>query len=179
MAGLVAKNYCDAIFTIAQEDHKLDLYKEQLMFVDASMQDADFYKIIGHPRISRIQKKEMLTSVYEKELDPTLLNFLKLLIDKNHFRALHDIVKEYIKNYNEVNRIQVVFVRTAASLSDDEVPRLRNTLETKLNKKIDMRITIDEDLIAGVRVKINDMVIDNSALARLHRMHRDIVTNKI
>lgn len=179
MAGIVAKNYCDAIFTIAQEDDKLDLYKEQLMFVDFSMMEANFYEIIGHPKISRVQKKEMLERVFQESLDPTLLNFLKLLIDKNHFKAMHEIVKEFIKNYNEVNRIQVVYVRSAVSLKDEEIKRLSDALETKLNKKIDMRITVDEDLIAGIRVKINDMVLDNSALARLERMHRDIATNKI
>lgn len=179
MAGLVAKNYCDAIFSIAVEDAKLDLYKEQLLFVDETMQDADFYAMIGHPRISRAQKKEMLEAVYGKELDATLLNFLKLLIDKSHFRAMHEIVKEYIRNYNEVNHIQVVHVRSASALSDDEVKRLSETLENRLNKKVDMRMAVDEDLIAGIRVKIDDLVIDNSARARLARMQRDIVANKI
>ena len=176
MAGLVAKSYCDAIFAIAQEDHKLDMYKEQLLFVDQTMKDADFYTVLGHPKISKKQKKEILEEVYKHDLDPVLLNFMKLLIDKGHFKAMHEIVKEYIQNYNEVNHIQVVYVKSAAALKEEEAKRLKKTLEEKLNKTIDMRLSVDEELIAGIRVKINDTLIDNSALSRLERMHREIVS---
>lgn len=53
---------------------------------------------------------------------------------------------------------------------------MKKTLEEKLNKTIDMRLSVDEELIAGIRVKINDTLIDNSALSRLERMHREIVS---
>ena len=105
-----------------------------------------------------------------------LINFMKLLIDKGHFKAMHEIVKEYIRNYNEVNHIQVVYVKSAAALKEEEAKRLKKTLEEKLNKTIDMRLSVDEELIAGIRVKINDTLIDNSALSRLERMHREIVS---
>ena len=65
--------------------------------------------------ISKKQKKEILEEVYKHDLDPVLLNFMKLLIDKGHFKAMHEIVKEYIRNYNEVNHIQVVYVKSAAA----------------------------------------------------------------
>lgn len=179
MAGLVAKNYCEAIFSIALEDKTLDLYKEQLQFVDETMAEADFYTILSHPKISRSEKKDVLEKVYAKDLDATLLNFLKLLIDKGHFRSLHDIVKEYIKSYNEVNNIQVVYVRSASVLKEDEIQRLIKALENKLHKKIDLRLCVDEDLIAGIRVKINDEIIDNSAVSRLERMRKSVSLTKI
>ena len=37
MAGIVSKNYCDALFALAQEDQKLDVYKEQLNVVADSV----------------------------------------------------------------------------------------------------------------------------------------------
>ena len=41
MAGIVSKNYCDALFALAQEDEKLDVYKEQLNVVADSVKKDD------------------------------------------------------------------------------------------------------------------------------------------
>lgn len=174
MAGIVAKNYCDAIFAVAQEDNTLDLYKEQLLLVDDTLKDDQFRFVMSHPKISHDEKKQVLENVYGTVLDHTLLNFLKLLVDKGRFIRMHEIVKEFIKQYNEVNQIQVVYVSSAKALREEETQRLKEALEKKLNKHIDMRQRIDEDLMAGIRVKINDQVIDNSAKSRLQRLRKHI-----
>mgnify|MGYP002514669586 CR=1 FL=1 len=43
-------------------------------------------------------------------------------------------------------------------------------LEKRTNKKIELRCKVNEDLIAGIRIKINDDILDNSAAAHLSRM---------
>ena len=171
MAGVVSKSYCDAIFSLAQEEGKLDLYKEQLDLVAENVkQDANYRAVMADPKISKEEKKELLVKVYGDAIDPMLLNFLKLLVDKGRFRFIEEIVKEYTKEYNKVNNIQVVYVKSAASLSEEEVARLKATLEKKLNKKVDFVLSVDSDLIAGIRMKINDQIIDNSARGKLERL---------
>lgn len=172
MAGIIAKNYCDAIFEIAKEDQTLDLYKEQLTFVDELIRDVDFYAVLAHPKISHEKKKTMLVEAFQESVDATLLNFLKLLVDKGHIRSLHAIVKEYTKSYNEVHHIQVVYVYSATMLQEDEKKRLCETLEIKLHKSIDLRCQMDESLIAGLRIKINDKIIDNSAKLQLMQLQK-------
>ena len=84
MAGIVSKNYCDALFALAQEDEKLDVYKEQLNVVaDSVKKDDEFSAVMAHPKISKEEKKGMLETIYGKQIDHMLLNFLKLLIDKD------------------------------------------------------------------------------------------------
>ena len=53
MAGVVSKSYCDAIFSLAQEEGKLGLYKEQLDLVAENVkQDANYRAVMAHPKIS-------------------------------------------------------------------------------------------------------------------------------
>ena len=76
MAGIVSKNYCDALFALAQEDQKLDVYKEQLNVVaDSVKQDDEFRAVMAHPKISKEEKKGMLETIYGKQIDHMLLNF--------------------------------------------------------------------------------------------------------
>ena len=171
MAGIVSKNYCDALFALAQEDEKLDVYKEQLNVVaDSVKKDDEFRAVMAHPKISKEEKKGMLETIYGK-----LLNFLKLLIDKGRFAKIEEIRREYNKAYNDFNNIQVVHVKSATPLQKEEIAKLKETLEKKLQKKVDFVLSTDKDLIAGIRIKINDQIIDNTALGRLQRLKRTVL----
>lgn len=176
MAGIVSKSYCDAIFSLAQESHQLDQYKEQLELVCETVKnDAQYRAVMTHPKISKENKKEMLEAIYGKELDHTLLNFLKLLVDKGRFRNIEDITKEFVKSYNIEKDIQVVYVKSAAPLKAQEVAQLKEKLEIKLKKNVDFILSVDPDLIAGIRIKINDQIIDNSAIGRLKRLKNAVL----
>ena len=176
MAGIVSKNYCDALFALAQEDEKLDVYKEQLNVVaDSVKQDDEFRAVMAHPKISKEEKKGMLETIYGKQIDHMLLNFLKLLIDKGRFAKIEEIRREYNKAYNDFNNIKVVHVKSATPLQKEEIAKLKETLEKKLQKKVDFVLSTDKDLIAGIRIKINDQIIDNTALGRLQRLKRTVL----
>ena len=179
MAGIAAKSYSDALFEIAKEEHKLDVYKEQLCLVrDLMVQDTKFQSVMNHPKIRKEEKKQLLESVYKDKIEAMLLNFMKLLVDKNRFRILPDITKEFVKSYNLEMGIQVVLIKSAHALSQQEETRLKETLEKKLGKTIDPVFSVDEDLMAGIRIKINDQIIDNTAKAKLERLKKQVVASE-
>ena len=60
-------------------------------------------------------------------------------------------------------------------ISKDPLKILKETLEKKLQKKVDFVLSTDKDLIAGIRIKINDQIIDNTALGRLQRLKRTVL----
>ncbi len=173
MAGIAAISYSDALFALALEEEKSDLIKDQLSFVDKQMQEnKEFLSLMMHPKIHKEQKKQVLQEIFVKQLDRTMLNFLKLLTDKGRFHDLHEICKEYCKRYNEENNIAVAEVCSARSLHQEEVQKIQTMLEKKLNKQVEMHIRIDEDLLAGVRIKINDVVLDHTAWNKMEHLKR-------
>lgn len=171
MASVGSKSYCDALFSLAQEENNLTRYKEQLTFVSESVtKNARYRAIMSHPKISKDDKKKMVDAIYGDHIHHTLLNFLKLLVDKGRFSALIDITKEFVKSYNLANNIQVVYVKSACPLSHVEEKQLNDMLAHKLQKKVTLICSIDPDVMAGIRIKINDQVIDNTALTKLYRL---------
>lgn len=177
MASVVAQSYADALFSIALEEGKLGLYKEQLCDIQTQLQEhPDFMRVLTHPKIAKDEKKEVLANVFEKDIEHTVCNFLKLLIDKGRFQNLSDITKEFVKRYNKENNIVVAMVKSAKALQDKEIDRLQSMLEKKLNKKVEMRLFVDEDLIAGIRIKIGDQVLDNTAKNRMDAL-KSLVQN--
>ncbi|MFR5527482.1 MAG: ATP synthase F1 subunit delta, partial [[Clostridium] innocuum] len=88
MAGIAAKSYSDALFTLAQEEQKLDAFKADLCMMDEQLKAyPDFMRVLTHPKIHKEEKKQTLASVFGSEVNHMVLNFAKLLIDKSRFQS--------------------------------------------------------------------------------------------
>lgn len=175
MAGLVAVNYSEALFELAKEEKKLDQFKNDLSAMDDVLCSSEELKqVLKHPKVEKKDKKHILEQIF-KDVDPYVINFAKLLIDKNRFAHFHEICKCYYNSYNEYNNIEVAYVQSATKLSDEQIKAIKDMLEKKTNKAIEIKTKINEDLLAGVRIKIKDEILDNSAAARLERMKENVV----
>ncbi len=179
MASIVAKNYSEALFELAQEENKLELMKEELMQIDQVIKaHPELQKVLRHPSIEKKDKKEMLLNIFQ-EMDIHVSSFIRLLIDKNRFMNFSDIVREFENQYNEANNIQIAYVYSATTLDGDELTRLQAMLETKTKKTIQLVCKIEETLIAGVKVKINDDIYDNSIATKLNKMKEAVIKSAV
>ena len=81
-----------------------------------------------------------------------------------------------MKCYNVENHIQVVYVNSATALNDEQIAKLKVALMNKLNQKVELVLRVDEDLMAGIRIKINDQIIDNTAKNKLERLKKVVAS---
>lgn len=175
MASISANSYAEALFALGLEEQKLTLYKEQLSVIEKTLEEnLDFVKVLNHPKITKLEKKTLLESIYGNEIDRSVLNFMKLLIDKGRFSLFSQIVKAFMKAYNKEHGIAVAFVKTAEVLDDKQCADIKALLETKLSKKVELQVVVDPSLLAGIRVKVDDLVIDNSAKMRLQKLKESV-----
>ena len=59
-------------------------------------------------------------------------------------------------------------ITSAVDLSVNEVDKIKSSVESKLNKKIDATTEIDTNLIGGIKLRIGNTLIDNSISRRLN-----------
>lgn len=175
MASLVAVNYSEALFELAKEENKLEQLKKDLSAMDDVLCSSEELKqVLKHPKVEKNDKKNILEQIF-KDVDPYVINFAKLLIDKNRFAHFHEIRKCYDNSYNEYNNIEVAYVQSAKELDEKQIKAIKDMLEKKTNRAIEIKTKVNEDLLAGVRIKIKDEILDNSAAARLEKMKENVV----
>lgn len=175
MASLVAVNYSEALFELAKEENKLEQFKKDLSAMDDVLCSSEELKqVLKHPKVEKNDKKNILEQIF-KDVDPYVINFAKLLIDKNRFAHFHEIRKCYDHSYNEYNNIEVAYVQSAKELDEKQIKAIKDMLEKKTNKAIEIKTKVNEDLLAGIRIKIKDEILDNSAAARLEKMKENVV----
>ncbi|MEG0823923.1 MAG: ATP synthase F1 subunit delta, partial [Erysipelotrichaceae bacterium] len=89
MANNIAKAYADALYLIAQEDNKTKEYNEELkMICSVNENNLELIEVMSSPKINKDEKKQLLLNIYKDKIDIHILNFMKLLVDKNHYKEL-------------------------------------------------------------------------------------------
>lgn len=167
--------YAQALFEVAQEAHKEKEFKEGLKELASIWQsEPDFVKALAHPKIKKQEKKDWLVALFKDKIDPVLLNTLLVFNEHGVVSMMDSIYDEYLSCFRKANNIEIVKVETAAQLDTKQIQSLKEMLETKLAKTIELDIKVCPELIAGLRVQASDLVLDNSVLSRLEAIQEKI-----
>ncbi len=104
-----------------------------------------------------------------------LKEFVKYMLRKGRLELLSEVLEifEEIVNKKE-NRLKAA-VLSAIELSDTEKEELKKALETKFQKTIEFEFSVNEKLMAGIVVKIDDVVYDGSINTYLNNLKRKLL----
>ncbi|MCR5265517.1 MAG: ATP synthase F1 subunit delta [Cyanobacteria bacterium RUI128] len=173
---LVAKRYAKALLELSNER----LTKEQILseISDASKSldgSEDLKKVMSSPVIPSSEKNKVLIKVFENNVSEIVLNFLRLLVDKDRFSILKSIVSEYRDEINRLNNMLDIKVTSAIDLNENEKAMIKVKLKSILNKDIELDWATDSSIIGGLVFEAGDNIVDNSLRYKLQEISRNIV----
>lgn len=180
MAELVARRYATAFFEVLKEEDSLDKAYEEFTFVkDLIEKENQFEILLESPRLNQDEKKDMLKEVFEGKVDNRLLGLLYLLIDKQRINHLEGIYSEFRRLYDiENNKIKATAV-TVVGMNDKAKISLKNLLEEKLGKSIELENKVDKNIIGGVQLRIGDKVIDGSIKRKIDLLRESLLNVRV
>ena len=73
------------------------------------------------------------------------------------------------------NNVRVVEVETSHKLSDDQIHSLKELFKNKYQSDIEIDQIVNSELIAGIKVKVNDEVIDLSLQNRFNQIKQQLI----
>lgn len=179
MYEFLDKRYALALYKVAEDKNKVLEYIEDLKAIcDIIDNDKDFQKIIAHPQISSKKKRESFIEIFKDKIDDELLSFLILLIKKDRILFLKEKVKEMENIHLERNNTIRGVVKTTFKLEKDEYDTLVNKLEAKYNKKVILDEVLDEQILGGIWLMLNNEVYDYTIKSELIKIKSLILKDK-
>lgn len=173
---LVSERYAQALLELVSDNlSKEDILKELLDITESVKGSGDLNKVMTSPVISDDEKKNVISKLFENTTNKVILNFLKLLVDKNRFSMLESITKEYKNEINRLNNLLSINVTSAIDLTEDEKSAIKDKLSNILNKNIELEWATNPDIIAGLVFEVGDNIIDNSLRHKLQDLSRNII----
>ena len=125
-----------------------------------------------HPVVSLKDKKEAIEEAFRDKIDNITYNFIETLLDENRFLIFRSILDLFIKESEKIKNMQRVEVISAVDIDEEEKEKLINKLTEKLNKKVLLNYNLDESILGGLVVKVEDKVIDLSLKAKFENLKK-------
>ena len=98
-------------------------------------------------------------------------HFLGVLIENGRTVIFHEIAVAFDRMYGEHKGFLPVHVVSASALTDRTKQRLTDVLEQTFNKKIQLDVKINPDLIGGLTVQAGSLMADASVKTKLQKLN--------
>lgn len=176
MAKLISKTYGEALFELAVEEKKIDVFLDEVNCVlNAFKQNEDFFKLLNHPKISKEEKIRVVENVFKGRISDEVTGFLTLIISKERYKELDAILEYFINRVKEEKGIGTVYVTTAVPLNEIQKVQVKEKLlSTTVYNEMEIIYSVDESLIGGMIIRIKDRVVDSSIKTKLSEIKKQL-----
>lgn len=168
----LARPYAEAAFQLARvgQSAGLKAWSEGLSALAALTARPELQECLGNPRFTRQQLADLCLQIAGKGMSDEQTNFVRVLIDNDRLAVVGEISSLFEDLRNQHEGVKDAQITSAFPLDDSARTALVADIERKFGCKIQASISIDPELIGGVRVAVGDEVIDASVRGKLAAM---------
>ena len=170
----VAQVYSRSLFEVAREHGNLDRIKEEVAtFADALAENRELSVFFFSPYFSTQEKEDGLARTVV-DADPTLVNFLQMLIENHRLPLIHRIRRQFDVLWDHENRRLPVEVTSAVALDRSVVEALETRIREQTGQHVQLESKVDPDVLGGIVLRVGNSVLDASVRNRLDQLRREV-----
>ena len=167
--------YAKAMFDVAEETETTDEVLAQFSEVVKTIKEnKDLSDVLKTPFILADDKKAILEKIFSDTTDIYLINFLKVLIDREKIRYIDDVYHRFVKLVNDKKTLEKGTVYSVVPLSDKEIKELETKMSKKFSRVVKLENKIDKSLMGGVFIKIVNKEIDGTVRSRINGLKKEL-----
>ena len=164
----VGNVYGESLYELAKEENLTKLIGDQLAVLQqAFRQEPDFVRLLSSPNLTKTERCQILDDSFRGKVHAYLLNFLKILTEKNYMRYFSDCCDAYTDHYDQDNGILRVEAVSAVELTTEQKDKLTQKLSRITGKEIALRSRIDPAVLGGIRLDYDGQRLDDTVSHRL------------
>ena len=176
----IAKRYAVGLFYAALKHQVLDrVLEEQNSLASLLKEQPEFRSFLEVPQIQRKEKEELIKGIFLDKLHPVFYHFLLLLLNKHRLNYLIPITEEYEKLVKEHKGVIQAKITTAIPLEKSMVEKLKDKLEKKSGKKIEILLKVEPAIIGGITLILGNQIIDNSISHHLNQLKEEMLELRV
>ena len=173
----LARPYAEAIFKLADQSNTLGNWSTVLARLSSAAAQKNVRDAISDPKTTTRQLVDLFGSVVDVNgSGGETGNFLTLLADNGRLALLPQVHELFEGMKHQREGILEAQIASAFPLEDAQLSALVGNLESKYKRKIQPHVTVDKELIGGVKIVIGDEVIDASVRGKLQHMATALTT---
>ena len=85
------------------------------------------------------------------------------------------LLKETLKEFDSYLTIEKGVVYSSTKLSEENLNKLKKALEKKINKTLDLTNVVDESIIGGFKICLENSIYDSTINTRLNKLKETLL----
>lgn len=158
MINEVSLQYAKSLYDLSKD---LDQDLNDLEVLKSCISNSnELVKVLMHPSISKEEKKELFKNLLSGKVEDYFLYFIYVLVDNERILELENIYDTFKMLVDEKKNILNCEVVSKYPLDKNIKEDLIKYLSQKYQKEIKLKETINDELIGGIKVIVQNEVID-------------------
>lgn len=174
----IVSRYAKSLLELAVENNTLEEVNHDMQQLTQLAQNSrELELMLQSPVIPHHKKLTILRKIFSGKVNDLTLKFFLLLTRKKREFYLLDIAKGFHHQYNTHKNIQEATVTTTFALTDDLKQDFKEVVKNISKKKVELKEIVDDAIIGGFILRINDRQIDDSIDTRLKALRTAFAKN--
>ena len=176
----ITVRYAKALFELAKEKNQLEVLKADIDLVISILQSsADFGFLLESPVVRTSQKAKAIKLIFSDKIDATTLRFLELVVENKREQHIPGICRNFLDLIRKEQGIKSAVVTSAVTLSEETVNQLKALLEANYKSKVELSEKLNEDLLGGFVLRVDDQQYDASIATQLRKVKEKLMKTEI
>ncbi|VFP79477.1 F0F1 ATP synthase subunit delta [Candidatus Erwinia haradaeae] len=171
----IARPYSRAAFQFALAHHVIEKWQEMLMFATQVSTQEQIKNLIAGPLTPALISQEFIR-ICGNQLDVYGQNFIKVIAENKRLFILNTIFKQFQKLRTKYESVFDIDVISSVPINTKQLNKIKNAMEKRLLSNIRLHCKIDNSIISGIVLKVDDMIIDSSLRTRIERLTRLMIS---
>ena len=171
----VSSRYGLALYSLALEEKKLDLWQEEVRELSRIFKEnTDFIMVLGSSFISLEERQEIL----EKSLvgvDKEIVALISVVMENNRINLIFEIFESFNSYCNQYRGVSEGLIYSTVKLEEKVISQIEEKVSKIENSKVELKNVIDPSLIGGVKIVIKDHIYDGSIKHHINMMKQDLL----
>jgi F-type H+-transporting ATPase subunit delta len=166
----IARPYAEAVFRLAKQGNALPAWSDALNLIASVYQHPQMKATLGNPKVTPADIERLLIAICGERIDGVARNLIQLLAHNRRLAVLEEIRELFEQLKLEDEGKVDAKISSAFPMEDAQRQHVVNLLSSRFKRKINATVTVDPDLIGGIKVEVGDKVWDASVRGRLQTM---------
>jgi F-type H+-transporting ATPase subunit delta len=170
----VASRYAKSLIDLAQEQNVLEPVRKDIeLFIRVSRENPLLRAVLKNPIIGPEKKEGILEELFTGKVNPLILSYFKIVVNKGRSEILYSTAKEFINEYNNRKNIVKATVTSASPLSEKNRKQFEELVREATKGEVVLETKVDPNLIGGYILKIGDRQFDGSISSSLRKLKKE------
>lgn len=170
--------YAGSLLELATEQNIADEIGRELASLQQLLAENRTFRLyMLDPGISHAERGATIKRIFGDNIPQLLRNFLGVLNDKNRLGELSGIADAYRTMLDDRSGKIEVDVTVAAQLSSEQLEEVRQRVSSALKKDAVVHQHVDESIIGGLILRVQDKLIDASVKSQLATMKEQLLSS--